>query len=140
MVLTSNDNSNINKNNQATMTNTAATVNTNMNESTTAMSSATINVVASSSNNMNNAFASSSSSSSSTSSNGTSGNTAMANKDHFHVALNGRLTTYGALELIKQIGTGLKEMHERGMVHMDVKPDNMLIPVSYTHLTLPTKA
>ena len=130
MVLTSNDNSNINENNQATMTNTAAaTVNTNMNESTTAMSSATTNIVASSSNNMNNAFASSSSSSSSsTSSNGTSGNTAMANKDHFHVALNGRLTTYGALELIKQIGTGLKEMHERGMVHMDVKPDNMLIP------------
>jgi len=44
------------------------------------------------------------------------------------VASNGRLTSYGALELIKQIGTGLREMHERGMVHMDVKPDNILLP------------
>ena len=44
------------------------------------------------------------------------------------VALNGRLTTYGALQLMIQVGNGLKEMHGRGMVHMDVKPDNILVP------------
>lgn len=44
------------------------------------------------------------------------------------VAVNGKLTTYGALQLMIQVGSGLKEMHERGMVHMDVKPDNILVP------------
>jgi wee1-like protein kinase len=46
----------------------------------------------------------------------------------FATASRGHLTPHGALVILKQIGSGLAAMHERDMVHMDVKPDNILLP------------
>jgi serine/threonine protein kinase len=46
----------------------------------------------------------------------------------FSIASEGRLTAFGALVILKQIGSALAEMHARDMVHLDVKPDNILIP------------
>src|SRR5678815_3242069 len=52
-----------------------------------------------------------------------------------------KLTIGDAVAVMKQILAGLGHAHQHGVVHGDVKPENVLIcdrAVSYTHLTLPT--
>ena len=50
----------------------------------------------------------------------------------------GHLNEAKAVALGRQIAEGLAEAHRLAVVHRDLKPQNIMIAVSYTHLTLPT--
>ncbi len=39
----------------------------------------------------------------------------------------GRLSSSEALEIVRQVANGLQEAHERGIIHRDVKPENIMI-------------
>ena len=45
------------------------------------------------------------------------------------------LTPTQALEVVRQIGLGLTALHERGVLHRDVKPANVLFRTGDTHGT-----
>ena len=53
------------------------------------------------------------------------------------LASRGRLTLAEIARVMNDLLAVLQHAHERGVVHRDIKPGN-LMPVSYTHLTLPT--
>jgi hypothetical protein len=44
-----------------------------------------------------------------------------------HLNANGRLEESRAIELIAQVGEALHEAHECGIIHRDIKPDNILL-------------
>src|SRR5262249_43925551 len=48
----------------------------------------------------------------------------------------GRLDEKEALELTRQIALALKHAHQNGMVHRDVKPDNILLDKNRRHAKL----
>ena len=49
----------------------------------------------------------------------------------------GRPLTYAEKILINHLDTNEQEL-ERGTSYVDLRPDRVAMPVSYTHLTLPT--
>jgi serine/threonine-protein kinase len=51
------------------------------------------------------------------------------------LAENGRLKPYRAIDVCRQIGDALDAAHERGLIHRDVKPANVLIEGRNAYLT-----